>query len=163
MLRWTLVLVVVLAGCATEPELYGEDGCTENEQPFGTATLYEGDVFNRVTLTCEHVITQYVCHQCRCSDLHTVESSTPIQCTSPCTPLDEAACIADDRCFVARSRAAVEAGEPGFLGCYPITSSVGSGDCTMRDVSTCLSAGPCAALYDETAMGVQFASCVDEL
>jgi hypothetical protein len=160
MSRPWLAYICLLAGCADEEPPIEYPHCDDIGVPYTT----EYDFMNREKLTCGHVKMTIKCLSCPCFQASMTSTETRIACVSECSSLDEAACSANDQCFVARLRAAVEAGESGFIGCYRASDGDSSSECATRPSYKCTDNGTCSALYeDDGRFGLQFAACVDEI
>jgi hypothetical protein len=160
------VVALSLLGCPDDD--YDEEEFCDHTRPGGLwhppghTTSFR---LNLETIACEQTDTDYACREqgCYCGGVVTTNSVTvsvaSSACADFCTGLDEATCMNEPNCSVAR-----ENGTDTYLGCYRADDSGYTFACAMyTDAGGCARAGDCVPLYRSTGQGTwQFTTCIDE-
>jgi len=165
------VVVVVLAGCGSEPEEECPNSssfdCGRADDWWRPAQHASIVSLNVETLVCARSEWDSVCGNaegdCCCGGTRQTNRITtpvePAQCSTACIGLDEPTCLVTANCFVAR-----ESGTNGYVGCYSSSRRGYTTPCAMRDTADfCTGDDVCAALYTSTGTDAwQFSACADE-
>lgn len=170
-----LAAVLVMPACQlyfTGDDVADDEPCLRPEVP-----AYTQHLVNPTTLACE-AFTQSGCDdQCGPCPGSAIYIPPWGECTSPCVGLSESACMADDRCRVARSFSEYYRSTTvdDFMGCYPLNTGAPPDvqRCEGLDAEQCAWQADCTALYDgapgacagiapEACAGAQFRECITE-
>ena len=68
-------------------------------------------------------------------------------CTSNCTGLAEAACLATTGCWAALDWTKYYDNDPSYVACYAVATVTATGSCATLDADACASRDDCAGLY----------------